>query len=146
MNTNVMTTFFLSWIKNFTLDCTRYYDKLFTYSDINFFLKAATDTMYFIFSNNTQTILAIGLGTCQEKQTKKQKQKKRFLCRKLYQTASNFFLNGFSDRRATHSVAWETTLNSKVPKTTINVALNNKFYTSEQQLACQSSMSVNCAD
>lgn len=27
----------LSWIKNFTLDCTRYYDKLFTYSDINFF-------------------------------------------------------------------------------------------------------------
>lgn len=29
--------------------------------------------MYFIFSNNTQTILAMGLGTCQEtnKQTKK---------------------------------------------------------------------------
>lgn len=63
--------FFLSWIKNFTLDCTRYYDKLFTYSDINFFLKAATDTMYFIFSNNTQTILAVGLGTCQEGKNKK---------------------------------------------------------------------------
>lgn len=27
----------LSWIKNFTLNCTSYYDKLFTYSDINFF-------------------------------------------------------------------------------------------------------------
>lgn len=26
--------------------------------------------MYFIFSNNTQTILAIGLGTCQEKKKK----------------------------------------------------------------------------
>lgn len=38
--------------------------------------------MYFIFSNYTQTILAIGLGTCQGKQ-------KRFLCRKLYQAASN---------------------------------------------------------
>lgn len=40
--------------------------------------------MYFIFSNNTQTILAMGLGTCQEKK------KKRFLRGKLYQAASNF--------------------------------------------------------
>lgn len=39
VNTNVMASLFLSWIKNFTLDCTRYYDKLFTLSDINFFLK-----------------------------------------------------------------------------------------------------------
>lgn len=32
--------------------------------------------MYFIFSNNTQTILAMGLGTCQ-KQTNKQTRKKQ---------------------------------------------------------------------
>ena len=32
-----------------------------------FFFKAATDTMYFIYSNNTQTILDMGLGTCQDK-------------------------------------------------------------------------------
>lgn len=41
--------------------------------------------MYFILSNNTQTILAMGLGTCQEK-----KNKQIFLRRKLYQTASIF--------------------------------------------------------
>lgn len=95
--------------------------------------------MYFIFSNNTQTILAIGLGTCQEK-------KKKSSTQKIVSDCQQFQKNSFSDRRATHSVAWETTLKSKVPKTTINVAPNNKFYTSEQQLACQSSMSVNCAD
>lgn len=93
--------------------------------------------MYFIFSNNTQTILAMGLGTCQGK--------KRFL-RRTVSGCQQFQNNDSSDRRATHSVAWETTLKSKVPKTTINVALNNIFYTSEQQLAFQSSMSVNCAD
>lgn len=44
--------------------------------------------MYFIFSNNTQTILAMGLGTCQEKKTNEKE--KRFLRGKLYQAASNF--------------------------------------------------------
>lgn len=103
--------------------------------------------MYFIFSNNTQTILAMGLGTCQEKKNlKKIKNKKKYLRRKIVSGCQQFQNDGSSDRRATHSVAWETSLKSKVPKTTINVALNNKFYTSEQQLACQSSMSVNCAD
>lgn len=101
--------------------------------------------MYFIFSNNTQTILAMGLGTCQEKKNKRKR--KEISTRKIVSGCQQFQNIGSSDRRAPHSVAWETTLKSKkVPKTTINVALNNKFYTSEQQLACQSSMSVNCAD
>lgn len=96
--------------------------------------------MYFIFSNKTQTILAMGLGTCQGKK------KKKISSQKIVSGCQQFQNNGSSDRRAPHSVAWETTLKSKVPKTTINVALNNKCYTSEQQLASQSSMSVNCAD
>ena len=36
--------------------------------------------MYFIFSNNTQTILAMGLGTCQEG---KKKRKKKISTQKL---------------------------------------------------------------
>lgn len=58
---------FLSSIKNFTLDCTRYYDKLFTYSELKhfFFLKAA-NRHYFDFSKNTQPIPAKDLGTCQK--------------------------------------------------------------------------------
>lgn len=35
---------------------------------------------------------------------------------------------------------------AKVPKTTVSVASNDIMYTSEQQLASSSSMSVNCAD
>lgn len=100
--------------------------------------------MYFIFSTNTQTILAMGLGTCQEQRKEKKKEKST---QKFVSGCQQFQNNGSSDRRATDSVAWETTLKSKkVPKTTITVAPNNKSYTSEQQLACQSSMSVNCAD
>lgn len=102
------------------MDCTRYYDKVFTYSDINFF-KAATDTMYFIFSNNTQTILARGLGTCQEGN---KKNKISFLRRKLYQAAS-IFKTMAPVIEEPHTVLLETTLKSKVPKTTLNVALNN---------------------
>lgn len=96
--------------------------------------------MYSIFSNDTRTTLAMGLGTCQEKKTK------GISMQKTVSGCQQFQNNGSSNRRATHSVAWETTPKSKVPKTTLNVALNNKFYTSEQQLAFQSSMSVNCAD
>lgn len=88
------------------MDCTRYYDKLFTYSDINFF-KAATDTMYFTFSNNTQTILAMGLGTCQGKNISMQKN---------VSGCQRFQNDGSSDRRATHSVAWETSLKSEKKK------------------------------
>lgn len=101
--------FFLSWIKNFTLDCTSYYDKLFTYSDINFFFfKAATDTMYFIFSNNTQTIIAMGLGTCQGGE--------EITLQKIVSGCQQLKNNGSSDRRAQHSVAWETTRKSKSTK------------------------------
>ena len=70
--------------------------------------------MYFIFSNNTQTILAMGLGTCQEnKQTNKQTNKKKISTQKIVSGCQQFQNDGSSDRRATHSVAWETTLKSK---------------------------------
>lgn len=132
--------FFLSWIKNFTLDCTSYYDKLFTYSDINFFFfKAATDTMYFIFSNNTQTIIAMGLGTCQGGG-------KRLLCRKLYQAASNWKTTAPVTEEPNTVLLERQLEKAKVPKTTVSVASNDIMYTSEQQLASSSSMSVNCAD
>lgn len=56
---------FLSSIKNFTLDCTRYYDKLFTFSELKLFFKAATDTISCSLVTPL-TIPAMGLGTCQE--------------------------------------------------------------------------------
>jgi len=49
VNTNVMATF-LSSIKNFTLDCTRYYDKTIYIFRLKtfFFPKAATDTILYL--------------------------------------------------------------------------------------------------
>lgn len=44
--------------------------------------------MYFIFSNNTQTILAMGLGTCQEKTNKREK--KEFSTRKIVSGCQQF--------------------------------------------------------
>lgn len=68
--------------------------------------------MYFIFSNNTQTILAMGLGTCQEQRKKKKKKEKS--TQKFVSGCQQFQNDDSSDRRATHSVAWETTLKSKI--------------------------------
>lgn len=63
--------------------------------------------MYFIFSNNTQTIIAMGLGTCQG-------EKDYFAenCIRL-PAIEKWWLH---DRRAQHSVAWETTRKSKSTK------------------------------
>lgn len=77
VNTNVMATF-LSSIKNFTLDCTRYYDKVFTFSNLKFISKQQQTQFS---SNNAQTIPAMGLGTSQEID---------FYAKKLYQAASGF--------------------------------------------------------
>lgn len=74
--------------------------------------------MYFIFSNNTQRILAMGLGTCQEKK------KKRFLRRKIVSGCQQFQTLAPVSTEP-HSVARET-VKSKVPKATVKVALNNK--------------------
>lgn len=63
--------------------------------------------MYFIFSNNTQTIIAMGLGTCQGGRGEK------ISLQKIVSGCQQFKNNGSSDRRAPHSVAWETTLKSK---------------------------------
>lgn len=75
--------------------------------------------MYFIFSNNTQRILAMGLGTCQEK-----KKKKKILSQKIVSGCQQFQTPAPVSTEP-HSVARET-LKSKVPKATVNVALNNK--------------------
>lgn len=55
--------------------------------------------MHFVLSNNIQTTLAVGLGTC------KGELKKRSL-----QKILSAFQNGSSDGGARHSVASETTL------------------------------------
>lgn len=73
--------------------------------------------MYFIFSNNTQRILAMGLGTCQEK-------KKKILSQKIVSGCQQFQTPAPVSTEP-HSVARET-LKGKVPKATVNVALNNK--------------------
>lgn len=73
--------------------------------------------MYFIFSNNTQRILAMGLGTCQEKKKKISMQKIVSGCQQ-FQTLAPVSTEP-------HSVARET-VKSKVPKATVKVALNNK--------------------
>lgn len=57
--------------------------------------------MYFMFSNNTQRILAMGLGTCQENK----KKRKDFVRRKCCQTASNFKLQ--LQRAQSHTVLLE---------------------------------------
>lgn len=66
--------------------------------------------MYFIFSNNTQTILAVGLGTCQGKKTN------NISMQKIVSGCQQYQNDGSSDRRATHSVAWKTSLKSKKKK------------------------------
>lgn len=74
--------------------------------------------MYFIFSNNTQRILAMGLGTCQGKKKKK-------ICTQKIVSGCQQFKTPAPVSTEPHSVARET-LKSKVPKATVNVALNNK--------------------
>lgn len=63
--------------------------------------------MYFIFSNNTQTIIAMGLGTCQGAG--------EITLQKIVSGCQQFkkHNNGSSDRRARHSVAWETSRENK---------------------------------
>lgn len=57
--------------------------------------------MYFMFSTNTQRILAMGLSTCQEKKKKKEK-----ICRqKMCQVASDFKLR--LRRAQSHTVLLE---------------------------------------
>lgn len=72
--------------------------------------------MYFIFSNNTQRILAMGLGTCQEK--------KKISMQKIVSGCQQFQTLAPVSTEP-HSVARET-VKSKVPKATVKVALNNK--------------------
>lgn len=69
--------------------------------------------MYFMFSTNTQRILAMGLGTCQEKKKKKQK-KKRFVRRKCVRlpAISN---SGYGEHRATQCCSRDSK-KQKVPK------------------------------
>lgn len=95
--------------------------------------------MHFVLSNNIQTILAVGLGTCQGELKKKKK-------RSLQKILSAFLrMTSPVMEEPRHSVASETTLESTNNKQSCHNKKNRK-YTPEQQLASQSSMSVNCAD
>lgn len=64
--------------------------------------------MHFSFSNNTQTTLGVGLGTCQDGE------KKDFYARTV-SGCQQFQNSGSSDWRAPHSVAWKD--NSKKQST-----------------------------
>lgn len=92
--------------------------------------------MHLVLSNNIQTTLAVGLGICQGELKKKKKD--------LWKNSISIFQNGSSDGGARHSVASETREYQRQPM--LPPKNWKKKITPEQQLASQSSMSVNCAD